>query len=204
MITPMFPLGTVLFPGGILPLHVFEPRYRAMVRTCLDEGTGFGVVLIERGSEVGGGDVRTDVGTLARIAEAQESADGRWAVLAVGAARIRVVEWLDDDPYPRAETEPWPDPEPGPDFDDRLAAVLHALRRVVALRGEVGETTTPVPNELSEDRALASHQASWLAPVPTIDHQRLLVAASPDDRLDLLGRLLMEEAEVLELRLGGS
>ncbi|MEY2464632.1 MAG: ATP-dependent Lon protease, partial [Acidimicrobiaceae bacterium] len=64
---PMFPLGTVLFPSVFLPLHVFEPRYREMTRHCLDTQREFGVVLIERGSEVGGDDVRTQVGTVARI-----------------------------------------------------------------------------------------------------------------------------------------
>ena len=80
---PMFPLGSVLVPGAVLPLHVFEPRYRALVRSCLDSGEPeFGVVLIERGSEVGGGDVRFDVGTLARIVQAGRFDDGRLAVVA--------------------------------------------------------------------------------------------------------------------------
>ena len=59
---PMFPLGTVLLPGGILPLHVFEDRYRELTEYCLGNQTSFGVVLIERGHEVGGGDVRASVG----------------------------------------------------------------------------------------------------------------------------------------------
>ena len=73
----MFPLGTVLFPGAVLPLHVFEPRYRALVRDCLAGDREFGVVLIERGSEVGGGDVRVEVGTVARIVQVAEPPDGR-------------------------------------------------------------------------------------------------------------------------------
>ena len=67
---PMFPLGTVLFPSVFLPLHVFEPRYQELTRDCLAGDNEFGVVLIERGSEVGGGDARFDVGTVARIIEA--------------------------------------------------------------------------------------------------------------------------------------
>ena len=69
---PMFPLGTVLFPHMGLPLHVFEARYQALTRDCLDGNGEFGVVLIERGSEVGGGDTRFGVGTVALIAEAAE------------------------------------------------------------------------------------------------------------------------------------
>ena len=71
-VTAMFPLGTVLLPGGVLPLQVFEPRYRQMVRDLLADDSRppeFGVVMIERGSEVGGGDARSTVGTLAQIAD---------------------------------------------------------------------------------------------------------------------------------------
>src|SRR5215210_7826858 len=105
----MFPLGTVLFPGAYLSLHVFEPRYRALVQACLDGTPEFGVVLIERGSEVGGGDSRFDVGCVARIIEAGESPDGRWALGTVGTRRVRVREWLPEAPFPRADLEDWPD-----------------------------------------------------------------------------------------------
>jgi Lon protease-like protein len=94
----MFPLGVVLFPGMALPLHIFEARYREMIQDCLRHGQEFGVVLIERGSEVGGGDQRSDVGTVAHITEAAQLPDGRWALLAVGTRRIRVQTWLPDDP----------------------------------------------------------------------------------------------------------
>ena len=84
----MFPLHTVLFPGVALPLHVFEPRYRALTRHCLDGDGRFGVVLIERGSEVGGGDARLSVGTCARIVEAAELPDGRWVLMVLGVERV--------------------------------------------------------------------------------------------------------------------
>src|SRR5207253_3012489 len=80
----MFPLGTVLFPGITLPLHVFEPRYQALTRSCLDGDGHLGITLIERGSEVGGGDVRFAVGTRARIAQAVALDDGRWFLVLVG------------------------------------------------------------------------------------------------------------------------
>ena len=82
---PMFPLGTVLVPAPPLPLHVFEPRYRALVDDCLDGDREFGVVLIERGSEVGGGDVRFDIGVhRASIEHAEQTPDGRWALVCDG------------------------------------------------------------------------------------------------------------------------
>src|SRR5262245_44996005 len=155
----MFPLGTVLLPGMLLPLHVFEPRYRALVRDCMaaDEAD-FGVVLIERGSEVGGGDVRTDVGTRARILRAEELPDGRFGVVAAGLRRLRVRAWLDDDPYPRADVEDWPDA--GDDLDARAEAtdalgpggeVTVLLRRAAALVTELGDTAAPVDLELADD-----------------------------------------------------
>ena len=104
-VMPMFPLGSVLFPHMPLPLRVFEPRYLAMLRDILGEDPAeFGVVLIERGSEVGGGDVRTEVGTVARVGQL-DSAGEAVLMIAQGDRRIRITRWLDDDPYPRAEVE---------------------------------------------------------------------------------------------------
>ena len=80
----MFPLGTVLFPNAPLPLHVFEPRYRELTETCLRGDGRFGVVLIERGREVGGGDSRFSVGTVARIVEAARTPDGRYLLATEG------------------------------------------------------------------------------------------------------------------------
>src|SRR6185437_15262121 len=77
---PMFPLGTVLFPHALLPLRVFEPRYRVMTERVLKAEREFGVVLIERGSEVGGGDTRFDVGTVAQIVRAQQLGDGGYVL----------------------------------------------------------------------------------------------------------------------------
>ena len=131
----MFPLGSVLFPSVVLPLHVFEDRYRTLMRDCLAGDREFGVVLIERGSEVGGGDVRTAVGTVARIVESEEYPDGRYAVVAVGVRRIVVDEWLPDAPYPRAEVHDWPDPEVEADVaTSALDAMLGPFRRAVALK----------------------------------------------------------------------
>jgi Lon protease-like protein len=201
---PMFPLGSVLVPSAGLPLHVFEPRYRALVRACLAGDREFGVVLIERGSEVGGNDVRTSVGTVARIVEEAELPDGRWAVAAVGVRRIRVRRWLPDDPYPIADVEDWPDPDPGPAHAAALRSVLVALRRCLALAAEAGDATAPATIELSDDPVLAGYQAAVVAPLGPLDQQHLLAAPTPDARVERLAALLEEAVEVLELRLGGS
>ena len=122
---PMFPLGSVLVPSMVLPLHVFEERYRQLVRDCLDSTPEFGVVLISRGSEVGGGDVRTEVGTVARMVEAAELPDGRFNILLRGEARVRLTELSFVPPFRRAEAVVVPDEGDEPAERDLLA--LHSL-----------------------------------------------------------------------------
>jgi uncharacterized protein len=195
---PMFPLGGVLLPGMLLPLHVFEPRYRSLTRDVLAADGRFGVVLIERGSEVGGGDVRTDVGTVAEVVSSEELADGRWLVVAVGRERLRVDQWLPDDPYPRARVRAWPDEAVTIDAG-AVAAVRTRLERVLALAAELGHEVPDV--DLPDDPVIASYHASVLAPVGPLDAQRLLSLPDAGRRLDLLDRLLAEQEDVLRFRL---
>ena len=202
----MFPLGTVLVPGMVLPLHVFEPRYRRMVddsRTHHD--STFGVVLIERGSEVGGGDVRTDVGTLARIVRAEELPDGRWILGVVGIHRIRVERWLPDDPYPRAEINEWAEqlrePEPVEGTGDDRDEVTTLLRREAALRREMGEPAPPLDLELADDPVVAGYQAAVVAPLGPADRQALLAAPTVPARWRLLRALLVDQIDLLQARL---
>src|SRR5207302_7177081 len=104
----------------------------------------FGVVLIERGREVGGGDSRFSIGTVARIIEATEFVDGRWAVVALGTRRVRIAEWLPDDPYPKAMIEDLSD---SPGTSTAIAPALDraekAVRRALALKAELDEPAPP-------------------------------------------------------------
>jgi Lon protease-like protein len=197
---PMFPLGMVLFPHGVLPLHVFEPRYRALTERCLADDAVFGVVLIERGSEVGGGDLRFDVGTTARIVQAGRLEDGRWVLVAVGEHRVRVENWLPDDPYPLAEVELLTDQ--GADHAGALVPdVSRALKRMLALRAELGEPVAGVDLTLDHDPVRASFEACAIASLGPLDAQRLLEVDDTAERLAHLAALLNEETAVLELRL---
>ena len=200
---PMFPLGTVLLPGVFLPLHVFEPRYRALVHDCLAGTPEFGVALIERGQEVGGGDSRFDVGCVARIVEAGKFPDGRWALGTVGVRRIRVVEWLTDDPYPRAMVEEWPDPDPPADAEQRRDEAVAALRRVLAMAAELGESVAPAIVEVDDDPTVASHQLAALAPIGPLDRLALLAAPGVGERYGVLLQALADAETVLATRLGG-
>lgn len=188
----MFPLGTVLLPTMVMPLHVFEPRYRLLLEDCLSDSMEFGVCLIERGSEVGGGDVRTDVGTVAQIVDAQELSDGRWAIATVGTHRFRVESWLPDDPYPRAEVEYWVDDASGLDLSVERDNVVDLLQNIRVLVAEIGGTEPPPASALviDLDPTLAGYQATALSPLGPFDRQRLLATPDSRERLTLLATLL--------------
>ena len=201
----MFPLGMVLMPTMVVPIHVFEPRYRQMTKDCLDGAGEFGVVLIERGSEVGGGDTRTDTGTVAKILEAQEFPDGRWGLVAGGTRRIRVSRWLQDDPFPRAEVQDWPDGTDGDEDGEGIAAKLPPVaatwRRVLALQSELGAPGLPADFEISEDPLTAVWQLSALSPMGPLDRQQLLTAENATLRLSLLAELLVDAEEVIRAQI---
>ncbi|MEZ5205246.1 MAG: LON peptidase substrate-binding domain-containing protein [Acidimicrobiales bacterium] len=198
--SPMFPLGSVLLPGMVLPLHVFEPRYRALVRDCLAADREFGVTLIERGSEVGGGDIRAMAGTMAEIVRAEELDDGRWHLVAVGLRRVRVREWAPDAPYPKAVVEDWPDAPAGEGAEEAARSRTADLRRLLAVAAELGMEAQPLV-DISGDPTEASYQISILGPFGALDRQRLLTAPGPSERLALLGDLLEEQEVLLRARL---
>jgi uncharacterized protein len=197
----MFPLGSVLFPYALLPLHVFEPRYRVMMRRCLDADREFGVVLIERGSEVGGGDVRFDVGTVARIVQASELPDGRWSIVTVGMGRARVVRWLPDDPFPNAEVEVLEEPPPGADAVAARDGVVAALSEVVALWRQLDSRVTDALPPFDEDPVRAVFEVAAVAPIQSLDAQRILEAPDSTTRAALLEAMLRDRAEDLKARL---
>jgi Lon protease-like protein len=195
---PMFPLGTVLFPYAELPLHVFEPRYRVMVHDLLAGDREFGVVLIERGHEVGGGDTRFDVGTLASLVRAAELPDGRFALRAVGLGRIRVVEWLADDPYPRARVVELAEATPTGDVAGAHRAVAAGFEALAAAIHARRPSVPPYTVELAPDPVRASYEGGALAPITPLDAQRLLEVDDVAARLRLLARLLRDQVAVIE------
>ena len=199
---PMFPIGSVLFPHAVLPLHVFEPRYLALTERCLAGDKEFGVVLIERGHEVGGGDVRFDVGTVARIVQGGRLDDGRVLLVTVGVQRFRVVEWLPDDPYPLARVERLDDAAGA--GADRVTELTSLLRRVLAMRAELGDPVPGLDVTLDDDPVQASFEAAALAPIGPLDAQQLLELDDAGDRVVRLESLLADEASFLEQRLAGA
>jgi Lon protease-like protein len=193
----MFPLGTVLFPHARLPLHVFEPRYRIMTQRVLRGDSEFGVVLIERGSEVGGGDTRFDVGTVARVVGVRQLPGGGFALGTVGVRRVRVASWLADDPFPQAEVADLPEPVDASAVDSLVRdRAVEALREVCALY-RLADPRIPELPAISDDAVQASYELAASSPIGPLDAQRVLETAGAGDRLVLLAALLDEHARML-------
>jgi Lon protease-like protein len=203
-VMPMFPLGSALLPGAVLPLHIFEPRYRQLVKDILADDVNppeFGVALIERGFEVGGGDQRSEVGTIARILDVQVTDDGRYAVAAVGTERIQINCWLPDDPYPLADVDVWPDEGIEPIGAADTVQLLRArVEELNALVRELGEPSPPADVEISDEPRLALYHLGALAPLGPADRHRMLMAPGIPERIAVLTSALDDAAAVLEFR----
>jgi len=197
---PMFPLGSVLFPHAPLVLRIFEPRYLTMLGRLLEhEDPEFGVVLIERGREAGGGEERSSLGTMARIVQV-EAGSADLFVIAVGGDRITVDRWGLDDPHPIADVTPLQ----ALAWDEELAPLRReaerVVRRVATLASVLGEARWDPDTEVSDDPVESSWQLAAIAPLGEYDQFRLLGATSLRDLLTLLVRLCLDEEPVLIAR----
>ena len=201
-VMPMFPLGSVLLPGVVLPLYVFEPRYQQLVRDCLETSEHeFGVVLIDRGTEVGGGDSRLDVGVVARMLQVAAIGEGRFALVTVGTRRIRVTHWLPDDPYPRGEVDDWPDDD-GEVSSDRMSATAARAKRCAGLAVEMGDMSSVPEVELTGDPSFDSFGLAAISPFGPADQYAALCAPDALTRVELIDRLLDDVEAGLRFRLG--
>jgi Lon protease-like protein len=193
-----------------LPLRIFEPRYRAMLADRLEaaergEPPEYGVVLIERGHEVGGGEQRFDRGTLARFTTVAEQLDGTWSAMSIGTDRLEVQAWLPDDPYPLADVDIVDDLV----FDeaehaDLLAGAEREVRRALVLKSEMAERAWPATVALDDDPVASAWQLAAVAPIGPLDQQRLLGSTSLAGLLTDLTDLVAEASDVLRFRLSNS
>jgi Lon protease-like protein len=194
----MYPLGSVLFPHMPLRLRVFEERYLLMLSELLKtDSARFGVVLIERGREVGGGEQRFDVGTFAEITQigAQEGFVG---LVAHGGSRFAVEQWLADAPHPWADVRELPDLTWDPDLTELRDGTERRVRRALALASEFAENVWPADIELSDDPVAAAWQLAAIAPLGALDQVELLSAESMEQLLTRVGELTAEAAVVFE------
>ena len=188
----MFPLQSALLPGETLPLRIFEPRYSRLVADCLaaDEPV-FGVVLISRGLEVGGGDIRSDVGALARITQFADHGEGQYELMAAITERLRVSRWLADDPYPRAEVQPWPDEPGAPVPPERIGDVVDAITALYQRVAEAGGGTLrpdalAVDTEIADDPARHIYALASRVPMGQADRYAVLAAPTLAGRVNTL------------------
>ncbi|MGN6502273.1 MAG: LON peptidase substrate-binding domain-containing protein [Pseudolysinimonas sp.] len=191
--TPMFPLGSVLFPSVAIPLRVFEPRYLTMVGRLLDEEEPeFGVVLIERGSEAGGGDQRASVGTMARLVSVAAGSEDL-LIVGVGTRRFTVERWVDEDPYPQAELSTLPEIDWSEALAPLRAEAEAVVRRAIA---RVAEPDSDADVELSDDPAEAVWQLAAIAPLGEYDKYTLLRSTSMEGLLRRMIDLTLEAEEL--------
>jgi uncharacterized protein len=174
----IFPLNSVLFPHMPLRLRVFEERYLIMLAELLkSEDARFGVVLIERGREVGGGEECFSLGTVAEITQlgAQEGFIG---LVAQGGQRFEVIEWINDGLHPCADVRKMPELE----WDDGLwrlrKEVERLVRRTLAVASEFAENVWPSDVELSANPAAAAWQLAAISPLSALDQLALLGSTS--------------------------
>ncbi|MFI5266440.1 MAG: LON peptidase substrate-binding domain-containing protein [Chloroflexota bacterium] len=196
---PLFPLGEVLFPGMMLPLHIFEPRYRLMIRRCMSEKIAFGVVLISRGQEVGPGADFFNVGTTARITRVQRGDDGRLYIASVGEQRFRVLETFTDEPYLQGQVEVIPE-QPGDSqvldsLTDRALARLSKYLQVITGSNDLGESLRE--KDLPPQRL--SYTIGTLLQVDRAEKQAILEIPTTTGRLE--HEIAMLDGEMQQLAL---
>jgi Lon protease-like protein len=183
----LFPLNTVLFPGGLLPLRVFEPRYLDMVGRCLRSDSVFGVVLLLDGGNDTSREVSTaPVGTSARIVDFQQLEDGLLGLLCRGERRFRIsAHTRNDDGLNCAEVE-WLDDTSRVPVPAQFQALVSVLRDTIARLDSMARYLEPN----YEDAAWVSHRLAELLPLDQNALQRLLELDDPETRLGLLAPLL--------------
>ena len=187
----LFPLNTVLFPSQVLPLHIFEDRYRLMIRRCLAEDTSFGVVLIKKGHEVGEAAEPYSVGTAARIVESSHLPDGTMNILTVGMERFRIRRLFHDQPYLRGEVEflPMPELADGDALTGLTKRVRAQVGRYIELIAEAAGLTLQV-GEIPETPQQVGYLAAVALQVENAEKQALLDSSS-------LAKILADEMSLL-------
>ena len=201
-VMPMFPLSTVLMPAMPLSLRIFEERYLKLLGDLIgQENPEFGVVLIERGQEVGGGEKRLTIGTLASVTDIG-TLDEFYGVESFGSQRFRVNAWLPDDPYPIADIDLLPDLI----WDDSLMPARVQLetkvRNLLALASEFGDLQYGADTELSDDPMDACWQLAGMLPVGGLDQVDLLEAQSADELISKTYDVVTALEEALQAMVG--
>ena len=186
---PLFPLNTVLFPGGVLPLRIFEPRYLDMVSTCLRSDTRIGVILIRNGSEVGEAADVHDVGTLTSISYWNKRNDGLLGITLRGENRFRVLSLsVEPNQLVMAEVEVLP-PECEVVIRAEFQPMIDLLKQII---DQLEPPYTTMPTHY-DDAAWVSSRLVELLPLKLHEKQTLLQLADPEQRLSELQQRLNDK-----------
>lgn len=197
----MFPLNLTLLPGSVLPLKLYESRYLQLYRDIVDRDREFGVVLIERGMDSGGNDARFRTGSVARMVGSAMHENGSVSIVTVGTQRVRVLEWMEDRPYPSARVELLSDDPMSEIGEEFVAEAREALVQVRALFSELGADVGLETPQLSDDPIAATYQMAQLGGLQSLDLQRVLEAPSSDLRAGLVKDLITNQADIVRMRL---
>ncbi|MBR97476.1 MAG: hypothetical protein CL887_03150 [Dehalococcoidia bacterium] len=198
---PLFPLNTVLFPGGTIPLQVFEPRYLRLIDDCLNSDSKFGVVLIKEGKEVGGPSVPMSVGTIAKITSIKNLPNNRLLVTSIGTDRFNILEILKDDPYMVATVDVQNE-QTNEEIEDQT------LKEATRLTGEYLQTLLAMQggwiknpsSSLPEKPLDLSFFMAQLIQQPTSDQQKMLETTSTINRLSDCTNIIKSESQKLVAR----
>jgi len=203
-VLPMFPLGSVLFPSMPLTLRIFEERYLKLLGDLMSSDTPeFGVVLVARGSEVGGGETRMTIGTVASVTEIGTT-DEFFGLESFGSRRFRVNDWLPDDPYPIADIDLIPDLI----WDDTLMpARVHLesqVRKLLTLASEFGQLQFGPDLDLADDPVRAIWQLAGILPIGELDRFDLLSSQSAEELIAQAYSIATEGIETVRAMLAGN
>ncbi len=188
---PLFPLNTVLFPGGPLRLRIFEPRYLDMISRCMREESGFGVALILAGREAGGPARTVEIGTLARIVDFEQLEDGLLGITARGERRFRIVHAHQESDGLNVCQVAWRDQEARAEVPPQHAALAELLRRALEQIGPAYSEVTPA----YEDASWVGMRLAEILPLAAIERQELLELNDGPERLHWLqSRLNIQES----------
>lgn len=212
---PLFPLNVVLFPGMVLPLHIFEPRYREMINRCIDEDISFGVVLIQEGHEVGGAAKPHSIGTTARISKVNRLPDGAINITTVGTYRFRILELDNSHSYLSAKVVQLPmvngSTRPAVEMVHR---VRPKLLEYVDLLSKASKTELKL-DRLPEDPTTLALLVAIALQVDNADKQKLLAISGVPELLDreryllscetlLLRHMVETQADLAEMSSGST
>jgi Lon protease-like protein len=195
---PLFPLNTVLFPGMVLPLHIFEPRYRLMIGRCFKENTPFGVVLIREGQEIGGPATPHEIGTSAYVTRLEPMDDGRLNVQSIGYQRFKIHSLRHNKPYLVGMVEDYPvRGEKSAGVRALVAEMVPVLRRYLEVLNKATDASFSL-EKIPSDGAAMAFLVAIVLPLDNDEKQKLLALEDVTSMLELEQKLLRRELALLD------